>query len=331
LFYLFYYDLVNITSLLIILAFRGGLQGFHQNAVSSIIPSMVPKDKLSNYNALSSLSNGLTEFIGPIVGAILLGVLGLENIERIFLIDVVTFCIALIPLVIITIPVISKKSKQSFYKDFKEGVSFIRKTQGLQSLLMLLVSLNLLGGFVFVGIPLIVSRDTLINGDHKTYGITMAFFSFGILITAVFLSVKKIFKNSVSGNFIGMYIAISGAYIMTLACFLKSQYVLFASTFLIGAGICVNNTNSMTIWHSVVPNELQGRVFSVRIPIVYSALTISMLYSGFLIAWYDIRFLLLIISILATLIITFTYLFSDLRNVDTSKIASDLGKELNDK
>jgi len=48
--FLFWLNVVSIWNIFILLAIRGAFQAFHTPAVSAIIPTMVPKNKLSRMN-----------------------------------------------------------------------------------------------------------------------------------------------------------------------------------------------------------------------------------------------------------------------------------------
>ena len=69
---------LKITEPILIIILNGLLglfQGFHMPTVSAIVPTMVPKDKLSQINGISYLFSGFIHTIGPIIAAMLLAFL----------------------------------------------------------------------------------------------------------------------------------------------------------------------------------------------------------------------------------------------------------------
>jgi len=63
--FLFWLGSVSIWQVLALLTVRGIFQAFHSPAVSAIVPSMVPKAKLSRINGLNYLLAGVVTLMGP--------------------------------------------------------------------------------------------------------------------------------------------------------------------------------------------------------------------------------------------------------------------------
>ncbi|MCK5047726.1 MAG: MFS transporter, partial [Candidatus Heimdallarchaeota archaeon] len=140
----------SIAAVLVMLGLRGTAQAFHAPISMSIAPTMVPQKHLSRINGLSYLFNGLIYIIGPVIGASLLAIPGI-NIGMILWADVITFVIALIPLLLITIPKVAQpevkeeeKVKQSFIGQFMEGFNALKATKGMVALLFGAMAINFL-------------------------------------------------------------------------------------------------------------------------------------------------------------------------------------------
>ncbi|KKK73746.1 hypothetical protein LCGC14_2890720, partial [marine sediment metagenome] len=172
--------------MLLILAVRSVAQGFHSPATAAIIPLLVPKNKLTKVNSVENIFNSTVSLIGPIVGAVLVEVIGVENMAAILWIDIITFIIAVFPVLIISIPDITKKKREqkenSFSSEFKEGVSFIKNQDGLLSLLTTFTVLNIMITPVFVLLPLVIIDPSLINGNASTLAIFMVITQIGAII-----------------------------------------------------------------------------------------------------------------------------------------------------
>ena len=90
---LFLMDFTSIGIILLFIIFRSIFQGFHQPTVYSVIPLMVPKEKLSRINGVNFLFSGLVQLIGPALGAMLSLFLSLHQI---LWIDIITFFVGAI-------------------------------------------------------------------------------------------------------------------------------------------------------------------------------------------------------------------------------------------
>ncbi|HUW90245.1 MAG TPA: MFS transporter, partial [Candidatus Nanopelagicaceae bacterium] len=130
------------------LALRSVFQAFHQPTVNAIIPTMVPKEKLSRINGINFLFSGFVQLVAPMFAAMLLVFL---SVTQALWVDVITFVLAIIPLVFITIPSvrIAKENKvevekESFSKEFMDGVHTLKNTPGM----VVLIILSMVGNFL---------------------------------------------------------------------------------------------------------------------------------------------------------------------------------------
>ncbi|TFG10704.1 MAG: MFS transporter, partial [Promethearchaeota archaeon] len=118
-----------------ILAFRSVCQAFHQPTVNAIIPTMVPKEKLSRINGVNILFSGFVQLIAPMFGALLLAFF---TVSQALMVDVITFIFGIIPLIFITIPSVKATNqeeeqvkKETFSQQFMEGFHTLKNTPGM--------------------------------------------------------------------------------------------------------------------------------------------------------------------------------------------------------
>ena len=127
----FAFGLANIYVVFIIISVRSIFQAIHLPTVNSIIPAMVPKDKLTRINGINYLFTGLVDITAPFAGAALLLVF---LVYQVLWLDLITFGIAIIPLLIVQIPSVhnvKEKVKNSFLKEFNIGFKTLRLIPGL--------------------------------------------------------------------------------------------------------------------------------------------------------------------------------------------------------
>ena len=85
---------------------------------------------------------------------------------------------------------------------------------------------------------------------------------------------------------------------------------------IIGLGIPIANVHSMTIWQTVVPLELQGRVVSVRMVISQIVSPISLLGAGIVAKYFGITAVIMGISIFGFLLLFYSWFFTTLPQVE---------------
>ena len=321
---LFLMNYTAIWLIFIFIVFRSVFQGFHQPTVSSVIPLMVPKDKLSRINGLNFLFSGLVQLIGPALGAILS--LFLE-FQQILWIDIITFFIALIPLLIIKMPsAVSKESatskeKKSFFKDFKEGLSLLTSIPVLINIIILAMFLNFLIQPLAVLLPYYV--NTIHGGNISEYAIVSISLSAGTIFGAVITTIKKKWDRKILSSFIGIIILFIGyAYL----AFVPTGFfiLMIIGLFLMGINLPIINTIFQTIEQTIVPPDKIGRVMSIDSMLSMMITPVGIILTGVLSIPLGVNNLFLFSAILGIAITLATYAFTNIRHYDNEK------KELTD-
>jgi len=315
--FLFWLGVVHIWHILILLTIRGIFQAFHSPAVSAIIPLMIPKEKLSRMNGLNYLCSGAATLVGPVVAALMLG---LWKIHQILWIDVATFIVAFIPLIIIKIPPVRKKQdKSSFREEFFEGFTFIRNAKGLLPLLTLATALNFLLVPLSTLLPYYVKFDHL--GEAPDLAFVMAFFQGGILAGGLVMSVIKGFKRKMVAAGLSIYITFLGYALVALTP-IKGFWFMAISAMIMTLCLPVVNVTLQTILQIVVPIKMQGRVNSVVMALASAATPFGMILSGTIVEFIRTANLFLGCAIMGILILTLSWLFTDIKHVENVEESS---------
>ena len=317
---LFLFQIVQIWHIYILLTIRGILQGFHDPAVQAIIPVLVPKSKLNVVNSLSYLTNGIIFLIGPIIGVTLFSVFGSQNIGFLLLIDAITFIIATIPLVFVKIPSVKKAqsddSKLSFKQEFIEGISYIKKTKGLISLLAAFVFVNFFSSPLFALLPIIISSPMYLHEPAESLSYALAAGSIGTIVGSLIMSKFKLFQNNAKGvaaGLLGFYITIAVAIIAIVS---DSLILLCLALLFGGFMLPLANISSQTIWQTVVPLQLQGRVYSARRMIAQLSSPLGILCAGILADFINIQYIFIFSASAGFIILTYMWFFTKLPVVE---------------
>ena len=316
---LFFMGFTDIGIVFLFIIFRSILQGFHQPTVYTVIPLMVPKDKLSRINGLNFLFSGLVQLIGPALGATLSLFL---TFHQILWIDIITFFIALIPLLLIQIPSAKvrsgtiSKEKRSFFKDFKEGVDVIIKMPTLLTIIILAMFLNFLIQPLSVLLPYYV--NTIHGGDISVYAIVSISMNAGMISGAVVTTVKKQWNHKIRTTFVGIIIFLIGyAYL----AFVPTGFfiMMIAGLVIMGINLPIINTIFQTIEQTTVSPDKIGRVMSIDQTLSMMIMPIGALLTGVLSTIIGVNNLFLYCGIFGIIITTGTYLFTNIRHYDNEK------------
>ncbi|MFX0021210.1 MAG: MFS transporter [Candidatus Hermodarchaeota archaeon] len=281
--------IVSIMSLL------GLFQGFHIPTIGAIVPTMVPKDKLSRMNGLNFFFRSFIQIIGPVIGAVLFSII---RFEIILWVDPLTFIIAFIPLLVIKIPKIKKEAlvgeKTTFMDDFKDGVRTLKSIP--EVFMMLLISMFV--NFLLVPVGILMPHFIRYNhsGDASNLAFVFAFMNGGMLLGALLSSIKKEWKHALFIYFGLEFILMMGISLIALTPFqlFLMMGIVGAITFITGP---ILNTIYLTIMQRKVPADKMGRISSLDWAISSAIVPIATIITGPLSEMIGTTYLFLICSI----------------------------------
>lgn len=319
----FNFGFINPIVIIITNGFLGLFQGFHAPTVAAIVPTMVPKDKLSRMNGINFLFTGFMHIIGPVIASMLLAFI---PIELLLWIDPLTFLLALFPLILITIPSIKEeetKAKEfSFIEDFKDGLRTLRLIPAVFLMLLISMFIN------FLWRPYGILLSYFIKFDHagtvSDLALVMALMNVGMFLGALLTSIKKEWKHSTSFYFGG-------------EVFLMIMYAIIAITphgFFIMMGIAaaflgfivpILNTIYLTIMQLKVPLDKMGRISSIDWMISTVISPIATIITGPLAELLGVRNLFLFSAIIG---ITIALIFWWIAHLKLTKKKNKLKKDL---
>ncbi len=310
----FIYDVAEIWIVFIFIGIRSIFQSFHSPVVGAIMPSMVPKDKLSRINGINYFFTGIIQLIGPAVGATLLFFF---PIQIVIWADIVTFFIALVPILLIKIPKVKIEvengKKNSFFKDMKVGFTVIKTIPGLLSIMFVAMLLNMLIQPLTVLMPYFIKITH--GGNNFMLALIEMLLQAGMIIGAIIPSIKKKWNNSIRTMFIGIVVLNIG-YLMYAISPIGFYPLMGSGAFILGLVLPIINTIVLTVVQRSVPQNKMGRVFSILNTLSMIASPIGAIVSGPLSEIFGISWLYFYCAILGIIVSIFVYLFTSIRHLD---------------
>ncbi|MFX0002693.1 MAG: MFS transporter [Promethearchaeota archaeon] len=314
LFLLFSFNITNIWIILAVNAIRSTLQAFHVPTFHSIVPSMIPKDRLNRVNGINTLFNSLIFMVGPILAGFLYEIL---PIGQIFMIDIITFLAALVPLLFITIPSVriakKREHKTSFIEDFKIGLRTVKAVPGLLSLILLAMSINFIMRPFSDLMPYFIKN--IHNGTAINLAFVTAFMPIANIIGSIINTIKKNWKHK---TFIIMFGTITIFIGYSFLIFTPSGFFIFLGLGLFIQGMAMNFilNNYMTLLQSCVPFDKVGRIVSIDQSLSFIIMPIGSLIGGPLVFLIGITNLYLLCVIIGLAITVLIWIFSDIYKLD---------------
>jgi MFS family permease len=245
---------------------------FFNPAQSAIIPMLVEEKDLLPANSLNSMSQELTRLVGPSLGGLLFGLLGIGSVITLDLISFL-FSAALVSLILLPfrptvadveqdqLPTSSAKNtiRNSFIKVWQEwraGMRLVKQEQ-LVSAIFIIVGIAMVGeGIIEVVLAPYVER--VLHGTPLILGWLMSAQAIGGILGS--LAIPRLSKNISPGRLMGLCGLTFGSLIVVLGT-VPVIAVLMPVILIAGFGAVGFFIPMLTLLQTTVANEYQGRIF----------------------------------------------------------------------
>jgi predicted MFS family arabinose efflux permease len=258
------------------LSFTVGLaQSFGGPAYSALVPTLVGREDLRNAIALNSIQFNLARVVGPMLGGIALNKLGAAWC---FGLNGLSFVAVIISLLMIRVSFVPEKTEDSVIESMREGIQFIRRREGMISLVALAFLLTLLSYPLITFLP-VMARDVL-HGGSNTFTLLLCLSGLGSVTGA--LLVAGVQDRIGQAKHALLIMGLLGA---LMAGFGASKDLALSSVLVFGAGaslMIVFASNSSLVQLNV-RDAMRGRVMSVYNVAFRGGMPFGSLISGFLI------------------------------------------------
>jgi len=312
----------NVWIIFLFIALRSAFQAFHQPTVNAVVPTMVPKEKLTRVNGLNFLFNGVMQIIGPMLAAILLVFM---TVSQALWVDVITFIIAFVPLVFITIPLVRFKQDQvedhsGFIEEFSDGFKTLKTIPGFIILMIMAMLLNFLIQPLSTLLPYFAA--VLHDATAFEYALMSVGFQGGIISGALLTTLKKKWKKKIKVTFSVLIIVMIAYSMLALAPYRAFLYMMVMA-YIMGFMLPIVNTLYQTIQQTIVPHEKLGRVGSIVSTFSMVITPVGALIAGPLGEFLGVANLFFICGILGVVVLVILYFFTSIRHVNYDLIAEE--------
>jgi DHA3 family macrolide efflux protein-like MFS transporter len=263
--YLFWADALQIWHVYVI-GFVRALGGtFHHPAMQASTSLMVPDEQLPRVAGMNQTLHGIMHIVTPPLGAFLMSILPLHWIMGI---DVITAAFAIAPLFFVHIPQPRRRQERteaqagpsSLWQDVREGLLYIGHWPGMLLLLSMATLLNFLIWPAMSLLPLLVSKH--FGGEALQLGWINSAWGIGLIVGGLTLSAwggfRKRIVTSMSGA-LGMGLGFTLVGLAPATAF----WLAVGAMFLAGMMNAITNGPIFALLQSIIPPDMQGRVFMI--------------------------------------------------------------------
>jgi MFS family permease len=249
-------DVLTPWRMMALLLGNGVVSGFQVAAWQSFVPTLVPREDLIDAVRLNSVQFQASRALGPALGALAVGLLG---IGAAFFINAVTY-IPVILAIVVTRPrqTVTRSTSTNIRADLAEGFRFVWGIAALRRTVITSFMVSVLGQSLT---QLAAGIATDVYGrDSRANGWLVAALGVGSLITGTWIIVW-------GGRRARSTLAIQGLGGYVIGVFLTAVTTNFAvgmiGFFVCGLAHIALATSLNTFMQSAVPDEIRGRVVSV--------------------------------------------------------------------
>jgi len=257
---------------------------FFEPALDATIPNIVPESQLMSANALKMTTRQLGQLLGPALGGVLVGTIGIANV---LYLDALSFLIMTGAVLLARLPPSQAGERTGLKRlitDIGEGLSFVKGQRVLLSVIIMAIVANLAFGPLSVVSPLFVKND--LQAGPEGFGYLMS--SFGLGALAGMLLLGALGGKPPKGKVIIAGFALSGmaAGLTGLTSELYQTLIFF---FFLGVGVALVNVPFLTLEQLLSPDRLRGKVLSTDRTLSMAATPVSQAGAGFIVEWIGTR------------------------------------------
>lgn len=257
----------------------GAMNAFQFPASSIATRMMVPEEKLGNVSGMESFASNLITLFTPALAASVYTFAGLTTV---LLIDILSFAVAFTVLAFgISIPGDEAVTKDNtgIFTGYKEGYAYIKNSEIMRNVVFTLALINLFSNLTYENIlpSMILARS---DNDTAALGIVNTVIGAAGILGGLIMSLSRKKWDRIKLVYIGCFLSfLLGDLVMafgksTIAWSLGGAGANFFIPFIIaGLNLCL---------YTEVPDELQGRVMTVRNSIQYISIPVGIILGGYL-------------------------------------------------
>jgi predicted MFS family arabinose efflux permease len=284
----------RVWHILVLSFIVGSAQSFGGPAYSALIPSLVPKENLPNAIALNSIQFNVGRVIGPALGGITLTAFGAAWC---FGLNGISFVAVIISLYIINAGFTPGRSTESMLTSMKQGIGFIRKNEGMRSLIVLSFLMTMMAIPLITFLP--VFAKEVLHGSSKTFTALLCCSGIGSICGA--LMVAGMAKTKNQGRTALLMLIVLGAVTFV---FSRSTSVVLSCImiFFAGAAMITAFASITSLVQAITEDSMRGRVMSVYNVAFRGGMPFGMLIVGKLIPIYTAPLTMSVVGVITALL-----------------------------
>jgi MFS family permease len=253
---LIYLHLVQVWHVMVLAGMLGMVNALDQPTRQAMVVELTGKEDLLNAITLNSSAFNLGRIIGPAIGGVLIAAVGTAAC---FLINGISFAAIIVALAFVRVRPPGHASRAAMLSQIADGITWVRG-QPIMLSLLILTAISSIFGMSYATLLPVFAKDVFQAGP-KGYGFLMSSYAAGALTSALGLSALGHRWHLGRPLTLGTFLFPLALLAVSVA---PSYGLAMVSLFLTGLGMMMFNAVSNTILQKSSPDEMRGRVMSMR-------------------------------------------------------------------
>jgi MFS family permease len=281
LFVLIAMDLMDIYLLWIITAFVGIVGSAFQPVRMSLIPSLVPRELLSEAVVAQSIVFNIARFVGPALAGVAIATMGLASA---FAVNAISYLAMIVALLLIELRTKRSGGVQShFFTELRDGITYTFQHRKIRQQLLIVALSALFGRAIIVMLPAFAGG--VFGGGSSALATLTSVSGAGAIGAGIYLTRlgagARLMRSTVVATLLsGLLMAglgLTDSYIVAIVVVAALSFVLT----LVGIG-------SQSLIQTQVDEAMRGRVLSLWAAVAFSAPAIGSVIIGVIADWIGI-------------------------------------------
>lgn len=271
--------LLRVWHLYLINIVNGLMNTVQQPASEVAVTRILPKKHYQKVGGMRYFSSALNSILTPIIATAILGIAGMKMVIAF---DLLTFVTAFFTLAfLIRIPKAEQleEKKEKLLEAVRQGIIYLKKERGIYDLILFLAAINLVASIYEAAFPaMMLSRN---GGSEKVLGLVNAVIGATTLLGSILASFIRKPKSRIQVIYNCLLFSMSFENFMLALG--RTPVIWCIGGFLGWIFIPLMSTNMEAILRLHIPENMQGRVYSVRNSLQFFTIPVGYFLGGFLV------------------------------------------------
>ncbi len=301
---------VQVWQIMVIAAIAGSASAFDWPARMSMVPALVPRDQLQSAVALNSAAFNASRILGPIIGGVLIGLVGAGICFYLNAIAYLPFVVVLVGLSVDQTLPRGSKTDRSARTELMDGYRYIWQTPTIRGLLSIDI-IPLAFGITYLTLAPAFAKDILHMGGGGL-GVLQAANGIGALLGTIAVATL----SGIRRRGLIVICGVGGFGLLVMAFGLsRNIFVAVPIILLIGLVVATYGTLNDTLVQTIVDDAFRGRVLAVY-SMFWGLTPIGSLEAGFVAQQFGIGAALVLNGFLVVLYVPVLFFRTPVRQID---------------